>query len=76
MLVKGWNKKKTQILMKDHEQKTVHSFFITTVWKEQWDLLENKNKIKTINTEIDIKNFLSKFGKQTIINYQISNQAL
>ena len=30
--------------MKDNEQKTVHSFFITTILKEQRDLLENKNK--------------------------------
>ena len=26
-----------------YEQKTVHSFFIRTILKEQWDLLENKN---------------------------------
>ena len=38
--------KDTQILMKDNEQKTVHSFFIKTILKEQWDLLENKNKIE------------------------------
>ena len=38
--------KDTQILMKDNEQKTVHSFFIKTILKVQWDLLENKNKIE------------------------------
>ena len=38
--------KDTQILMKDNEQKTVHSFFIKTILKEQWDLLENKNEIE------------------------------
>ena len=26
-----WNKKKTQILMKDNEQTTLHSFFIGTI---------------------------------------------
>ena len=53
-----------------YEQKTVHSFFIRTILKEQWDLLENKNKIRTIKAEINTKNFLSKFGKQkcTVIN--------
>ena len=53
-----------------YEQKTVHSFFIRTILKEQWDLLENKNKIRTIKAEINTKNFLSKFGKQkcTAIN--------
>ena len=47
-----------------YEQKTVHSFFIRTILKEQWDLLENKNKIRTIKAEINTRNFLSKFGKQ------------
>ena len=53
-----------------YERKTVHSFFIRTILKEQWDLLENKNKIRTIKAEINTKNFLSKFGKQkcTVIN--------
>ena len=53
-----------------YEQKTVHSFFIRTILKEQWDLLENKNKIRTIKAEINTKNFLSKFGKQkcSVIN--------
>ena len=34
------------------------------------DLLENKNKIRTIKAEINTKNFLSKFGKQkgSVIN--------
>ena len=62
--------KNTQILMKGNEQKTVHSFFIRTILKDQWDLLENKNKIRKIEAEINTKNFLSKFGKQkcTAIN--------
>ena len=31
-----WNKKKkTQILMKDNKQTTLHSFFIGTILKEQ-----------------------------------------
>ena len=56
-----------------YEQKTVHSFFIRTILKEQWDLLENKNNqgwIRTIKAEINTKNFLPKFGKQkcTVIN--------
>ena len=65
MQAKKWNKKKTQTQMKDNEQKTVHSFFYIRT-----DLLENKNKIRTIKAEIDTKNFLSKFGKQkgSVIN--------
>ena len=65
-----WNKKKTQILMKDNEQTTSQSSFIRTILKEQWDLLENKKNIRTSNAEINTKNFLSKFGKQkcTVIN--------
>ena len=47
-----------------YERKTVHSFFIRTILKEQWDLLENKNKIRTIKAEINTRNVLSKFGKQ------------
>ena len=35
--------KSKQILMKNNKQKTVQSFFIRTILKEQWDLLENKN---------------------------------
>ena len=50
-----------------YERKTVHSFFIRTILKEQWDLLENKNKIRTIKVEINTKNFLSKFRKQKCI---------
>ena len=48
--------------MKDNE---------TTISKQQGHLLENKSKIKTIKAEINIKNFLSKFGKEIIISYQI-----
>ena len=70
----SWNKKEnTQMLMKDNEQTTVHSFFIRTILKKQWDLLENKKNIRTSNVEINTKNFLSKFGKQkcTVINKEI-----
>ena len=47
-------------------------FLKRTISKEQWDLLENKNKIRTIKAEINTRNFLSKFGKQkyTVINLQ------
>ena len=64
--------------MKDNEQTTVHSFFIRTILKEQWDLLENKKNIRTSNAEINTKNFLSKFGKQkcTVINKEISKDNL
>ena len=55
--------KNKKILMKDNEQKTIHSIFIRTILKWQYDLLENKNKIITIKAEINTKNFLSKFGK-------------
>ena len=43
-------------------KRTVHSFLIRTILKEQWDLLENKNNqgwIRTIKAEINTKNFLS-----------------
>ena len=56
----------------DERLQTKHStlFFIRTILIEQWELLENKNKIRTIKAEINTKNFLSKFGKQkcTVIN--------
>ena len=42
-----------------------------TISKEQWDLLENKNKIRTIKAEINTRNFLSKFGKQ---KYNVINK--
>ena len=32
-------------------------FFIRTILKEQWDLLENKNKIRTVEAEINTRNF-------------------
>ena len=54
-----------------YERKTVHSFFIRTILKEQWDLLENKNNqgwIRTIKAEINTKNFLPKLGKQMYCN--------
>ena len=64
--------------VKDNNQKIVHSFFIRTILKEQWDLLENKNKIRTIKVEINTKNFLSKFRKQKciVINKQVSKDNL
>ena len=34
--------KNTQLLMKDNEQTTSHSFFIRTILKEQGDLLEKR----------------------------------
>ena len=59
--------------MKDNEQKTVHSNNF-----RRKDLLENKNKIRTIKAEVNTKNVLSKFGKQkcTVINKKISNDYL
>ena len=59
-----------QILMKDNKQKTVRSFFVRTILKEQWGLLEHKNKIRTIKTEFNTNNFLSEFEKLkcTVIN--------
>ena len=56
--------------------KRQYTIFIGTILKEQWDLLENKNRIKTVKAEINTKNFLFKFGKQkcTVINkYQEIN---
>ena len=53
-----WNQKKTQILMKDNEQTTSHSFFIRTILKRQWGLLRNKKSIRTINAEINKKLFI------------------
>ena len=66
---KDGTRKKTYFL-KDNEQKTVHSFFIRKISKEQGDLLGNKNRIRTIKAEINTKNFLSKLGKSkcTVIN--------
>ena len=58
--------------MKD---KTVHSFFYKNNFKRTMEFtgkkLKNKRrKIRTINVEINTKNFLFKFGKQkcTAIN--------
>ena len=61
---------KKQILMKDNKQRTAHSFFIRAILKEECGLLENKNKIRTIKSEINTKTFLSTFGKQkcTVLN--------
>ena len=61
--------KNTQILMKDNEQTTSHSFFIREILKKQWDLLENKKNIRPINSEINLKTFYSSFdNKYTVIN--------
>ena len=58
--------------MKDNKQKTVHS----NNFKRK-DLLENKNKIRTIKAEISTKNVLSKFGHVlTVINKKISKDNL
>ena len=59
--------KNTQILVKDNKQTTSHPFFIGTILKEQWDLLEHKKNIRTITTEINKKNVLGK-QKCTVIN--------
>ena len=58
---------KKQILMKDNEQTTLHSFSMGTILKGQWDLLEHQKNVRTINTEINKKNFLEK-QKCTVIN--------
>ena len=61
--------KNTQILTKDNEQTTSHSFFIRTILKERWDLLENKKNIRPINSEINYKTFYPSFdNKYTVIN--------
>ena len=56
--------KDTQILIKITNKRQYTLFFIRTILNEQWDLLENKNKIRTIKAEINTRNVLSKFGKQ------------
>ena len=58
---------KKQILMKDNEQTTLHSFSMGTILKGQWDLLEHQKNVRTINTEINKKNFLEK-QKCTVID--------
>ena len=58
--------KKTQILMKDNEQTTSHSFFIRTILKEQGDLLEDKKNI-TINTEINKKTFYPSLENRNVL---------
>ena len=59
--------KNAQILMKDNKQMTSHFFCIGTILKEQWDLLEHKKNIRTINAKTNTKNFLEK-QKCTVIN--------
>ena len=66
MQVKGRNKKKTQILMKDNKQKISTLFFIRTILKEQWDLLENKNRIRTIKAEVNTKKLFIQVWKTEI----------
>ena len=58
--------KKTQILMKDNEQTTSHSFFIRTILKEQGDLLEDKKNI-TINPEINKKTFYPSLENRNVL---------
>ena len=59
--------KKTQILIKDNEQTTSHSLFIRTILKEQLDLQENKKNIRTINTEINLKNFYQNLENRNVL---------
>ena len=56
--------------MKDSEQTTSHSFFIRTILKEQWNLLENKKNI-TINAEIN-KTFYSSLENRNVL--QLTNK--
>ena len=58
--------KKTQILMKDNEQTTSHSFFIRTILKEQGDLQENKKNIRTISAKINKKTYPSLENRNTL----------
>ena len=59
--------KKTQILIKDNEQTTSHSLFIRTILKEQLDLQENKKNIRTINIEINLKNFYQNLENRNVL---------
>ena len=59
--------KKTQILIKDNEQTTPHSLFVRTILKEQLDLQENKKNIRTINTEINLKNFYQNLENRNVL---------
>ena len=59
--------KKHQILMKAKQQTTSHSFFIRTVLKKQWDLLENKKNIRTINAEIDKQTFYPSLENRNVL---------
>ena len=59
--------KKTQILIKDNEQTTSHSLFKRTILKEQLDLQENKKNIRTINTEINLKNFYQNLENRNVL---------
>ena len=54
------------ILMKDNQQEIEHSVFIRTVLKEQWDLLENKNKI-TIRLKSMQKTFYPSLENRNVI---------
>ena len=50
--------KKSQILMEDNDEKTVHPVFTRTILKEQWDLLEdNLYKRWGIISTTDKQNF-------------------
>ena len=60
------NMKKKQILMQDNKQTKSLSFFIRTILKEQWDLLENK-KNRTINTEIKKKTFYPSLENRNVL---------
>ena len=58
--------------------KRQYSLFYKNDFEKTMWYTEEKNKIRTIKTEIDTKNSLSKFGKQicTVINKEISKDNL
>ena len=58
--------KNTQILMKDNKQSTAQYFFISTILKEQWDLLEN-NRIRTFEAEINTKTFYPSLENRNVL---------
>ena len=59
--------KNTPILMKDNKQSTAQYFFIRTILKEQWDLLENKNWIRTFEAEINTKTFYPSLENRNVL---------
>ena len=59
--------KNTQILMKDNKQRTAQYFFIRTILKELWDLMENKNGIRTFKAEINTKTFYPSLEDRNVL---------